>query len=284
MKNKFEINENNAKLYSILKPLYKTKNGELFSIKYDLDSSKEKNIFILKRIEVKTEEEKNKLLEEAKSLNDINSKYIFKIYSYFFENLNEQEYFCIITDYFDNNNNIKNKIVKNYFNSRNVWRFFVEMVLGLKSLNEQHILISNFLPQNIFIDKNNDYKITGIGKILDMNKEDENMDNIWMYESPELLNGEKLDDLSSIWSLGTILYEIAFKNNAFNSKENILNVNYVIPEESENDLKSVLKKLLCRKTYRKPIKELIFDPIFKKKIIEENLFYDNINLDMNSKS
>lgn len=158
------------------------------------------------------------------------------------------------------------------------------MVLGLKSLNEQHILISNFLPQNIFIDKNNDYKITGIGKILDMNKEDENIDNIWMYESPELLNGEKLDDLSSIWSLGTILYEIGFKNNAFNSKENILNINYEIPEESENDLKAVLKKLLCRKTSRKPIKELIFDPIFKKKIIEENLFYENINLDMNSKS
>jgi hypothetical protein len=35
---------------------------------------------------------------------------------------------------------------------------------------------------------------------------------------------------------------------------------------------------------RKTIKDLIFDPVFKKKLIEVNLFYENITFDMKSKS
>ena len=283
MKNLFEINEENAKLYSIIKPLYRTKTGELYLIKYDLDKNKENNNYLLKRIEVKTEEEKNNLTEEIKTLKQINSNYIIKIYSHFFENINEQEFFCVIMDYFEENNNIKNKMIQNFFNSRNVWRFFVEMVFGLKALNEYNIIIDNFIPQNIFVGKNNDYKITGFGKILDIKKEDENSKNCWMYESPELLKGEKWDYSCAIWSLGCILYEIAFKKIAFNSKENALAIKYEIPEESENDINIILKNLLCKKVMRKPIKDLIYDPIFKKKLIEVNLFYENISFDMKSK-
>ena len=283
MKNLFEINEENAKLYSIIKPLYRTKTGELFLIKYDLDKNKENNNYLLKRIEVKTEEEKNNLTEEIKTLKQINSNYIIKIYSHFFENINEQEFFCVIMDYFEENNNIKNKMIQNFFNSRNVWRFFVEMVFGLKALNEYNIIIDNFIPQNIFVGKNNDYKITGFGKILDIKKEDENSKNCWMYESPELLKGEKWDYSCAIWSIGCILYEIAFKKIAFNSKENALAIKYEIPEESENDINIILKNLLCKKVMRKPIKDLIYDPIFKKKLIEVNLFYENITFDMKSK-
>ena len=283
MKNLFEINEENAKLYSIIKPLYRTKTGELFLIKYDLDKNKENNNYLLKRIEVKTEEEKNNLTEEIKTLKQINSNYIIKIYSHFFENINEQEFFCVIMDYFEENNNIKNKMIQNFFNSRNVWRFFVEMVFGLKALNEYNIIIDNFIPQNIFVGKNNDYKITGFGKILDIKKEDENSKNCWMYESPELLKGEKWDYSCAIWSIGCILYEIAFKKIAFNSKENALAIKYEIPEESENDINIILKNLLCKKVMRKPIKDLIYDPIFKKKLIEVNLFYENISFDMKSK-
>jgi NIMA (never in mitosis gene a)-related kinase len=187
-------------------------------------------------------------------------------------------------DYYDENNNIKNKIIQNFFNSRNVWRFFVEIVFALKSLNEHNILIDNFTPQNIFIDKNNTYKIGGFGKILDITKDDEINDNNWKYQSPEILKGEKSDDSSVIWSLGCILYELAFKKTAFDSKENILDIQYKLPEDTENDLNIILKNLLCKKIMRKTIKDLIFDPVFKKKLIEVNLFYENITFDMKSKS
>jgi len=210
MDKKVDINDENAKLYSIIKPLFKKNNSELFLIKYNLDKDIKNNIYALKRIEVKTEEDKNKLAEEVNLLSQINSNYIIKIYSHFYENINEQEFFCVIMDYYEENNNIKNKIIQNFFNSRNVWRFFVEIVLGLKSLNEHNNLIDNFTPQNIFIDKNNNYKIGGFGNILDIAKEDEINDNNWKYQSPEILKGEKSDDSSCIWSLGCILYELAF--------------------------------------------------------------------------
>jgi len=284
MDKKFDINDETSKLYSIIKPLYKKKDCELFLIKYNLDKVIKNDIYVLKRIEVKTEEEKNKLVEEIRNLNQINSNYIIKIYSHFYENINEQEFFCVVMEYFEENNNIKNKIIQNFFNSRNIWRFFVEIALGLKSLNEHNILIDDFTPQNIFIDKNNNYKIGGFGNILDIIKDDEIADNNWKYQSPEILKGEKCDDSSIIWSLGCILYELAFKKPAFNSKENILDIKYELPEDTENDLNIILKNLLCIKIMRKTIKDLIFDPIFKKKLIEVNLFYENITFDMKSKS
>ena len=284
MDKKLGINDESAKSYSIIKPLYKKNNSEIFLIKYNLDKDIKNNIYVLKRIEVKTEEDKKKLAEEVNLLSQINSNYIIKIYSHFYENINEQEFFCVIMDYYEENNNIKNKIIQNFFNSRNVWKFFVEIALGLKSLNEQNTLIDNFTPQNIFIDKNNNYKIGGFGNVLDITKEDEINDNNWKYQSPEILNGEKSDDSSCIWSLGCILYELAFKKTAFNSKENILDIKYEIPEDTENDLNIILKNLLCKKIIRKTIKDLIFDPIFKKKLIEVNLLYENITFDMKSKS
>jgi serine/threonine protein kinase len=173
MDKELDTNDESAKLYSIIKPLYKKKDSEIFLINYNLDKDTKNNIYVLKRIEVKTEEDKIKLTEEVNSLSQINSNYIIKIYSHFYENINEQKFFCVIMDYYDENNNIKNIIIQNFFNSRNVWRFFVEIVFALKSLNEHNILIDNFTPQNIFIDKNNTYKIGGFGKILDIAKEDE---------------------------------------------------------------------------------------------------------------
>ena len=157
------------------------------------------------------------------------------------------------------------------------------MVISLKSLNEHNIEVNNFIPSNIFVDKNNNFKIGGIGKVLDIIRADKISDSNWIYQSPEILKEEKYDISSIIWSLGCILYEIAFKKKAFDSKENILNIKYDIPEEAENDLNILLKNLICKKSNRKGIKDLMFDPIFKNKFIEENLFYENITFDLKSK-
>ena len=286
MKKDKENIENFSESYSVVESLHKKENDELLIIKYNtIDKVNKNNLYLMKRLEVKTEENKNKFVEQIKLLIKIKCNYIIKIYDFFFEHINENEFLCIIMEYIEENNNIKDKLIENFFNSRNVWKFFVEIVIGLKALNDNNILIDSLNPENIYLDKYNNFKIGGTGKLLDINKEKEIdiIDDIWKYQSPEILNGEKNDETSSIWSLGCILYEIAFKKAAFNSKKNIQDIIYNIPEDSDTDLIILLKNLICKKVNRKNIKDLMFDQIFKKKLVEMNLFNENIPHDMKSK-
>lgn len=274
-----------SEFYSVVESLHKKENDELLIIKYNIDKGNKNNLYLMKRLEVKTEEDKNKFVDQIKILNKIKCNYLIKIYDFFFEHINEKEFLCIIMEYIEENDNIKNKLIENFFNSRNIWKFFVEIAIGLKALNDNNILIDNLNPENIYLDKYNNFKIGGIGKLLDINKEKEIgiIDDIWKYQSPEILNGEKNDETNLIWSLGCIIYEIAFKKAAFNSKKNIIDIIYNIPEDSDPDLSILLKNLLCKKVNRKNIKDLMFDQIFKKKLVEMNLFNENIPHDMKSK-
>ena len=79
-----------------------------------------------------------------------------------------------------------------------------------------------------------------------------------------------------MWSLGCILYEIAFKKRAFDNNKNIIEINYEMPENPEEDIKLIIGKLLCKHNNRIEAEKIVFDPIFKKKIIEVNLFSEII--------
>ena len=98
------------------------------------------------------------------------------------------------------------------------------------------------------------------------------------YHSPEIIKKEKNDEKSIIWSMGCILYELSFKKPAFwdvNNeviKDNILKINYNLPDDCEKELSLILQKLIWEKKKRLTIEELIFEEAFKNKIIEVNLF------------
>ena len=270
------------KNYLINKSLYRTRNGELFFVNISDDTS----IYIMKRIEVKTNEDKNKILEELKLLKQINSKYFIKINNYFIEHIEEKEIICVIIDYFDIDKNLKKLIYNsNFLNTINIWKIFIEIAITIKSIHKQNIIIENLNPQNIFLDKKNNIKIGGIGKVLDLINEEEKLEEseLYIYKSPEILNDEKYDDKCDVWSLGCILYELYFKKKAFDNKSNIINIKYDIDEDVEVDLKFILKKLLCEQKIRYNSRELVFDPIFKNKIIEVNMFSEIIANDMKSK-
>ena len=189
----------------------------------------------------------------------------------------KKNFFLIILNYYENN---LLKIIheSNFLNSRNVWKIFIQLILGLNSLNLNNNLLNNLIPQNIFIDNENNIKIGGINVILDIAKNGIQESLLLPYHSPEIIKGEKIDEKSIIWSLGCILYELVFKKHVFwdikdeNIKNNILNINYNLPEDCEKELSFILQKLICEKKKRLTIKELIFEEIFKKKIFELNLF------------
>ena len=256
----------------IIKHLYFTKNGELFLISGKINKNEE-NLYFLNKIDIKSEEEKKQIETEIDILEKNDSKYIMKIIDY----KKEKNFFLIILNYYENN---LLKIIheSNFLNSRNIWKIFIQIILGLNSLNLNNNLLNNLIPQNIFIDNKNNIKIGGINMILDIANKDIQESLLLPYYSPEIIKGEKIDEKSIIWSLGCILYELVFKKHVFwdikdeNIKNNILNINYNLPEDCEKELSFILQKLICEKKKRLTIKELFFEEVFKKKIIEVNLF------------
>lgn len=255
--------------YLINKPLYKTKLGELFLVS-NKSKPNENTLYIMKRIKVKSEGEKAKFINDVKKLREINSKYIIKINHYFIEHINEEEILCLILDYFEENNSLA-KIVYNscFLTSQNIWRIFIKLLIEIKLLHQNNIIIENLVPQNIFIDKKKNIQIGGLGNLLDLSKEETDFS---FYRSPEILNGEKCDKKGDMWSLGCILYEMAFKKRAFDNNENIINIKFEIPGNAEEDIKNTIVKLICKFNNRIDAEKLFYEPIFKKKIIEVNLF------------
>ena len=266
--------------YKIIKNLYKTKNGEIFLIS-DKVNKNEENLYFLNKIDIKSKEEKNQIEKEIDNLEKIDSKYIIKIKEHFFLHEKEKEVILIILNYYENN---LTKIIheSNFLNSRNIWKIFIQLILGLNSLNVNNIIPDYLIPQNIYFDNENNIKIGGINILLDIANKDIPEILLLPYYSPEIIKGEKIDEKSIIWSLGCILYELVSKKPVFWSKyikdikDNILKINYNLPEDCKEELSFILQKLICEKTKRLTIKELVFEEIFKKKIFEVNLFSEII--------
>lgn len=274
-----ENNENKFE-YSINKPLYKTKLGELFLVS-NKSKPNDNTLYLMKRIKVKTEEEKIKLFNDVEKIKNINSKYLIKIYDYFIERINDEEIICLILDYLEENNSLE-KIIYNtcFLTSQNIWRIFIKLIIEIKLIHQNNIQIEKLIPQNIFIDKKKDIKIGGLANIVDLSKDDTDFS---FYQSPEILNGQKSDTKNDMWSLGCILYEMAFKKKIFDNNKNIIDINYEIPENAEEDIKNIIAKLICKHDNRIEAEKIIFDPIFKKKIIEINLFSEIIQNNIEGK-
>ena len=383
--------------YSVIKQLYKTKNGELYLV---LKNIKDDKLYILHKIEIKTEKTKKIIENEIKILKQINSKYIMPIVDEYFSvgmietnpnigvseqisqkekelllqkskagaipyneqsndesesyiNVNfitaqgttyniavnkeatieealkkylniigrpdlinditdkiffmyndkklkfedntpisklfdknpivnvfgieEKEFCCLIFDYYESNL-FKLIYESNFLNSKNIWKFFIQIIIALNSLKLNNLLPNNLFPENIYIDKDNNVKIGGIGISLDIiNKNKSEIDKL-SYNSPEIIKGEQNDEKNILWSVGCIFYELAFKKRAFMEKNyktlehNILQFKYDLPFNCEKDISLIIPKLLCEKKRRVSIKELILDGLFKNKIIEINLF------------
>ena len=275
-----EKKENNS--YEIIKSIGKTKNGELFLVSYDLEKSGTKKNYMLRKIEVKSEKEKDKISEEVKKINLIDSKFLIKINDFFIENQNQKEICCIITDYYEYGN-LENMInQKNSLNYRIIWRIFIQIALGLKALHKNNIILKNLCPRNIFIDNERNIKIGGYGLILDF-IDQEYINSLSLYTSPELLNGQDYSKKSDIWSLGCILYELYFKKRPFQFLDNILKANYEMADNCDNDLKYFLTKLLCQENKRILINQLLTDMKFKKKLLEFNLFDEIVEENLKGK-
>ena len=176
----------------------------------------------------------------------------------------------------------------NFFNSRNSWKIFIQLLLGLNYLSMNNIFLNYICPQNNFLDNKNNIKISGFHYLLDFKPNNGN-GTILPYLSQEIFKKENVDEKSCIWSLGCILYELSFKTLAFQNKDNInlekdiLSMKYYLPIDCDKDISNILTKLICERQKRLTLKELLLDEIIKNKIIELNMFPEVIGNNYNCK-
>jgi len=203
---------------------------------------------------------------EAKILSSITSEFIVKYYASFLENntLNIVMEYCESGD-LSKYLSIKRNLVK-ILNEDLVWKYFIQISLGIGYLHAKKILHRDLKSMNIFLTKNNDVRIgdLGVAKVLSgTSLFAKTYIGTPYYLSPEICEEMPYNEKSDIWALGVILYELATFKHPFSANNQaalimkILKGKYEpISKEYSNDLKIIIE-LLLEKDYT--IRPSVFD-------------------------
>jgi serine/threonine protein kinase len=128
------------------------------------------------------------------------------------------------------------KYIKNRtkFNITDIQSFFSQIISGYKHLLKHNIVHRDIKSANILLSA--DQKIIkfidfGLSKILssDLNQ---TICGSPLYMAPELLNHQKYDSKSDIWSIGVLLYEMIYGVTPFHHCKAILTLRQTIQENS----------------------------------------------------
>lgn len=103
----------------------------------------------------------------------------------------------------------------NYIPEAKVWKFFIQILEGLKYLHQKNVIHGDLKPQNLFVTgKDYDIRIGDFGISTSLGFEEglayEAVGSL-AYCSPELLNEEPYNQKADIWAVGCILYELINK-------------------------------------------------------------------------
>ena len=268
---------------------------------YKVQRKIDKQILVLKKIPFYQNENKANIEDaknEARILKQLEYKYIVKCFDSFEENnsLNIVMEYC---ERGDLSSFLKEYKQKNKYLSENIiWKFFIQISLGLAYIHHHKILHRDLKTLNIFLTKNLDVKIgdLGVAKILQNTLHAYTFIGTPFYLSPEICEEKPYNEKSDVWALGCILYELCTFKHPYNAKNQpalflkIISGNYDPIEDNynySNDLKKMIELLLEKNYINRPsMKEIIVKSIFIEKANKLGLFNDVmeiINLDDNQK-
>ena len=236
---------------------------------YKVESEIDQNIYIIKKIGILglKEEEKNKIMNEAKILENINHKNIVKLIDYD----QDKEYFYILMEYckgsdlekFIKMHKEKNEKIKESI----IYNIVLGICLGLEEIHKKNIIHRDIKPVNIIIGDNYQIKIVdfGISKKIKNNNILTKYIGTSYYMAPEIIKGEEYNKKVDIWAFGCIIYELLTLKVCFQDENLLALYNKIIYGTHENiNLKDYNPKwkelvdLLLKKNYneRPDIKEI----------------------------
>ena len=221
--------------------------------------------------------EKQSALNEIRILYSLDNPNIISYIDSFFDE--ESKTLNTVMEYAENGD-LSKKILslkkKNYhFTEKQIWKFTIQILLGMNYLHDNNIIHRDLKSANIFITKK------GILKIGDLNISKFTLNGLARtqlgtpyYCSPEIWDDHAYDQKSDVWSVGCIIYELCTLNHPFKGndiKELSFNIKKGYYEHISNyyseDLKTLISYMLNvdpRKRFSS--RELINCDIVKKKI------------------
>jgi NIMA (never in mitosis gene a)-related kinase len=200
------------------------------------------------------------------------------------------EHVYIVSEYAENGDlqSLINNYKKNnkYFNNSFISKTIIQISIGLSYLHKYHIVHRDLKPSNIFYDNNWDVKIgdLGIAKFFPDNNLMHSCIGSPLYMSPETFSDNGYNELTDIWSLGCILYNILTLNPPFNAT-NLLKLAYIINNENVksipnnilyyNEWQNIINSLLNKKIDNRPSAINIAQNKFLIKLSGININYIN---------
>jgi len=190
---------------------------------------------------------------------------------------------CLIMEFADRGD-LYQKIIQNkkkaiFLEEMEIWRIFIQLVKGLKSLHELKILHRDLKSANVFLFSN------GLVKLGDLNVSkvvkkglSYTQTGTPYYASPEVWKDQPYNNKSDIWSLGCVLYEMITLYPPFRAenmeglfKKVIKGVYGKIPQRFSRDLNFVLNSLLQVNPSNRPSCE----DILKLQVIQNKIQFFN---------
>ena len=91
-----------------------------------------------------------------------------------------------------------------------MWKVFISVVKGLKSMHELNIMHRDLKSANVFLYKDFTAKLgdMNVSKVANKSGLNYTQTGTPYYASPEVWKDEPYDVKSDIWSLGCVLYEM----------------------------------------------------------------------------
>lgn len=181
-------------------------------------------------------------------MSKLENKYIVKMYESFTSDLKIN----IIMEFCENGDLgllLKRQMGRSLAEEK-IWKFFIEMCLGIHYLHQNRILHRDIKTINMFLTKDDMIKIGDLG-VAKMLNQTANMAHTVVgtpyYLSPELCEEKPYNNKSDIWSLGCVLYELCTLKHPF---------------EAQNQGALILKILRGKyppisSSYSKPLHEMV---------------------------
>ncbi len=262
-----------------------------YSTVYKVKRKIDEQIYALKKVKLMNLSEKEKLnsLNEVRILASIKSNFIISYKEAFFD---EKDNTLGIIMEFADNGDLYQKIVeckkkKIYIEEDDIWRIFIQLVKGLKSLHDLKILHRDIKSANVFLFKD------GKAKLGDLNVSKVAKKGLGYtqtgtpyYASPEVWKDLAYDHKSDIWSLGCVLYEMITLYPPFRAQnmENLFKKVIKgeisrIPDKYSFELYSIILLLIQVKPENRPS----CDEILKNEIIIKKIeYFKNLNNNSNN--
>lgn len=160
------------------------------------------------------------------------------------------------------------KLNGKHISENTVWKFFIQICLGMHHLHSQNILHRDLKTLNIFLTKDNTIRIgdLGVAKILSCAENFvKSKVGTPYYLSPEVCEDRPYNNKSDIWSLGCVLYEICSLKHPFEAKNQaelllkIVKGKYEsMPKKYSKDLADIVHSCLMKDYNKRPsIEEII---------------------------